>query len=66
MKREVRRPPRVSFCRRCVGTGVWRHLMDDGTPLTGPCPQCEGSGWVTVSSVTEYDIRPYRRAIHNS
>ena len=60
MKREVRRPPRVSFCRRCVGTGVWRHLMDDGTPLTEPCPQCEGSGLVTVSSVTEYDIRPYK------
>lgn len=60
MKREVRKPPRISFCRKCVGTGAWRHLGHDGTLLTEPCPQCEGSGWVTVSSVTEYDIRPYK------
>lgn len=56
MEKEIKRPPRVAVCKECHGTGT---VNDE---FCGPikCPQCEGSGRVTVSSVTTLDIRPYR------
>ena len=57
MEKEIKRPPRVALCKECRGTGT---VNDE---FHGPikCPQCEGSGRVTVSSVTTLDIRPYRQ-----
>lgn len=54
MKKTVRKPPHVSLCRECSGKGV----IDGDAPVV--CPQCEGSGRVTVSAVMELDIRPYK------
>nr|DAP09325.1 MAG TPA: chaperone protein [Bacteriophage sp.] len=56
MGKEVRRPPRVAVCKECHGTGV----QQGSCSMLARCPQCEGSGRVTVSSVTTLDIRPYR------
>lgn len=54
MKKTVRKPPHVSLCRECGGRGV----IDGDAPVV--CPQCEGSGRVTVSGVLNLDIRPYK------
>lgn len=54
MKRNVTRPPKVSLCRMCGGTG--RVNVDH--PQV--CPQCEGSGRVIVSGTMELDIQPYK------
>lgn len=58
MEKEVRRPPRVAVCKECHGTGMQQTEIPQITPAV--CPQCEGSGRVTVSSVTTLDIRPYK------
>lgn len=50
MKKEVTKEPKVALCRVCHGMG---------RTSTGVCPQCGGSGRVTVSMTAEYDIRPY-------
>lgn len=62
MKREVRKAPKVTICRKCRGTG---EIADDMPLETRCCPQCEGSGRVTVSCEMTVDIRPYRPARHN-
>lgn len=61
MNKEIRRAPRVVVCKECHGTGI----QPAETPQRHPtiCVQCEGSGRVTVSSVTMLDIRPYRPRI---
>ncbi|QCD40599.1 molecular chaperone DnaJ [Duncaniella sp. C9] len=59
MEKEIKRPPRIAVCRECNGTGVQRAESPQRYP--DPCPQCEGSGRVTVSSVTTLDIRPYKQ-----
>lgn len=56
MKRAITRPPKVALCRRCKGTGI--HTGAEGERRT--CPQCEGSGRVTVSCEMTLDIRPYK------
>lgn len=61
MKLQVTKAPKVALCRKCRGTGIWRHADDGGVTLAEPRPQCGGSGRVTVSAVVEYDIRPYKR-----
>ncbi len=61
MKKEMTKPPKIAICRRCGGSGLWRHTGSDGTPVFEQCPQCEGSGRVTVSAKMEFDIRPYRQ-----
>lgn len=59
MKRKISRPPKVALCRECKGTG---QVYTDYSTFNVPkcCPQCEGSGRVTVSCEMELDIRPYR------
>lgn len=61
MKHQVTKAPKVALCRKCCGTGQWRQKREDGTFTFEQCPQCEGSGRVTVSAVMEYDIRPYKQ-----
>lgn len=61
MKKEMTKPPKIAICRRCGGSGLWRHTGCDGKPVFERCPQCEGSGRVTVSAKVEFDIRPYRQ-----
>lgn len=48
----------MALCRRCHGTG----RIGTGRLFrrTESCPQCEGSGRVTVSAEMELDIRPYK------
>lgn len=58
MKKEVSRPPKVALCRVCKGTGIVAAEAPQCYP--DPCPQCEGSGRVTVSCEMTLDIRPYR------
>ncbi len=58
MEKEIKRPPRIAVCRECNGTGTLKTESFKSHPL--PCPQCEGSGRVTVSSATILYIRPYR------
>lgn len=55
MKKEITRGVRVTVCKECGGSGV---RTDDGGQERR-CRQCQGSGRVTVSSVTVLDIRPY-------
>lgn len=57
MIQEAEKKPKVALCRRCYGTG---RLCDKETGETATCPQCEGSGRVTVSARMVYDIRPYK------
>lgn len=52
MKRMVVKPRKVALCRVCHGTGRY-----EGGKT---CPQCGGSGRVTVSCRMELDIQPYR------
>nr|DAG08262.1 MAG TPA: TRYPTOPHAN RNA-BINDING ATTENUATOR PROTEIN-INHIBITORY PROTEIN REGULATION, ANTI-TRAP [Caudoviricetes sp.] len=54
MKKEITRGVRVTVCKECGGSGA---ETDDGQKRR--CRQCQGSGRVTVSSVTVLDIRPY-------
>lgn len=54
MKKTIRKTPKVTLCRECGGTG---HI-DGDHPVV--CPQCEGSGRVTVSGTMELDIRAYK------
>lgn len=61
MKQKMMKAPKVALCRKCYGTGRWRKEKQDGTYSIETCPQCEGSGRVTVSAVMEYDIRPYKQ-----
>lgn len=58
MEKEIKRPPRIVVCRECNGTGAQKTESPQGQ---SPCPQCEGSGRVIVSSVTILDIHPYRQ-----
>ncbi|MDO4213205.1 MAG: molecular chaperone DnaJ [Bacteroidales bacterium] len=43
----------LCICRRCNGTGV------DPEHPGRPCPQCDGSGRVVVSSDVVTNCRPY-------
>lgn len=61
MKHEVTKAPKVALCRKCNGAGQRCWIKEDGTEIVQQCPQCEGSGRVTVSAVIEYDIRPYKQ-----
>lgn len=58
MIQEVTKAPKVALCRKCHGTGV----ITSGRFLKKQevCPQCGGSGRVTVSARMELDIRPYK------
>lgn len=49
--------PKIALCRKCYGTGK---TIDKDSGETHTCPQCEGSGRVTVSARMTYDIRPYK------
>lgn len=60
MKRSVKKSPKIALCRKCRGTGYWHHTDASGRKYVELCPQCEGSGRVTVSAEMEYDIRPYK------
>ncbi len=65
MKKEISRPPKVALCRICKGTGQISEPQQEGrgpqrAPRLIPCPQCEGSGRVTVSCEMALDIRPYK------
>lgn len=69
MKREIKRPPKVALCRVCKGTGHIDEPPQEGygpqrTPAQIACPQCEGSGRVTVSCEMTLDIRPYKPKNH--
>lgn len=67
MKKQVTKSPKVALCRECGGTGTVRETVKRPGRLfcrrTGTeertCPQCGGSGRVTVSASIELDIRPY-------
>lgn len=58
MKKAITRPPKVALCQMCKGTGIVATEAPQRYPE--PCPQCEGSGRVTVSCEMTLDIRPYR------
>lgn len=60
MRQRITKAPKIALCRVCRGAGHLRRKEADGTYTTLRCPQCEGSGRVTVSAVMECDIRPYR------
>ena len=65
MIQEVSKGAKVALCRKCHGTGRIVHVKrDDGAELPrteqSVCPQCEGSGRVTVSCKMTLDIRPYK------
>jgi DnaJ-class molecular chaperone len=57
MIQELEKKPKVALCRKCYGTG---HIHDKDTGEEHECPQCEGTGRVTVSARMVYDIRPYK------
>ena len=56
MRLKLYKAPKISLCRKCHGTGL---CEDDGTVTVDRCPQCDGTGRVTVSAVIDYEIRPY-------
>ena len=58
MKKAITIPPKDALCRMCKGTGIVATEAPQRYPE--PCPQCEGSGRVTVSCEMTLDIRPYR------
>lgn len=58
MKKEITRSPKIALCRMCKGTGILAAEAPERHPYR--CPQCEGSGRVTVSCEMTLDIRPYR------
>ena len=59
MTRKLEKSPKIALCRRCHGTGYLP--AEAGREGRYLCPQCEGSGRVTVSAVIEYDLRPYNK-----
>ena len=56
MIKEVTKPAKIAVRRECGGTGIKANLL--GKPKQ--CPQCEGTGRVTVSGKMTLDIRPYK------
>lgn len=58
MKNHVTKEPKIALCRKCHGKGV----LTSGRFIKKieVCPQCEGSGRVTVSCEMTLDIRPYK------
>lgn len=58
MKKEVRKEPKIALCRACRGTG--KILSGHFFRKEETCPQCEGSGRVTVGCEMTLDIRPYK------
>nr|DAO18609.1 MAG TPA: chaperone protein [Caudoviricetes sp.] len=72
MKRNVTKDPKIALCRACHGTGTVHETVEHSSRLFGrkktetvetTCPQCGGSGRVTVSANIELDIRPYHPKI---
>lgn len=64
MIKSIKKSARISLCQQCHGTGLWKHA-DSGDPsvvIAERCPQCLGSGRVTVSVEARYDIRPWKDA----
>lgn len=68
MIQEVEKAPKVALCRECHGTGIVLKTVERPSRLFArkrpetveePCPQCGGSGRVTVSARMTLDIRPY-------
>lgn len=57
MKRAISKPPRVSICSSCRGTGKMVDYIHDAQMT---CPQCCGSGRVVVSCEMVVDVRPYK------
>ena len=64
MKQNVKKDPKVALCRKCHGTGkiVSGHFIRKAET----CPQCEGSGRVTVSCDMTLDIRPFKPKVEQS
>lgn len=68
MKRKVTKGAKIALCQSCHGTGLaevpadvrFRFFGRKGKTSPGVCPQCGGSGRVTVSAEMELDIRPYQ------
>ncbi len=60
MIQEVSKSPKIALCRKCHGTGYYRHIETDSSNSIHICPQCEGSGRVLVSCKMRLDIRPYK------
>lgn len=58
MIQTVKKPVKIALCRRCSGLGTIEESAEGTSDTT--CPQCDGSGRVTVSGVITLDIRPYR------
>lgn len=58
MKNHVTKEPKIALCRKCHGKGVF--TSGRFIKKTEVCPQCEGSGRVTVSCEMTLDIRPYK------
>lgn len=66
MKRNVTKSRKIALCRACHGTGTVQKAVESPARFfgrrkteTAVCPQCGGSGRVTVSANMELDIRPY-------
>lgn len=61
MKSHVSKGPKIALCRMCHGMGVVQAKKGGlpGNTTERICPQCDGSGRVTVSAKIELDIRPY-------
>lgn len=66
MIHEVEKSPKISLCRTCCGTGKIKKCDYSTFPIYGVCPQCEGSGRVTVSAKMTLDIRPYKPKVEQS
>lgn len=69
MKRNVTKTPKIALCRACHGTGIVLKTVEHPSRFfvrkrqettEEACPQCGGSGRVTVSANIELDIRPYK------
>lgn len=69
MIEEIRKPLKIALCRKCHGTGRVRlaeetESAESSSHTIGSnectCPQCEGSGRVTVTCQMTLDIRPYK------
>ncbi len=60
MKNHVTKEPKVALCRKCHGTGEIIVKTDWIHRKRVACPQCEGSGRVTVSCEMTLDIHPYK------
>lgn len=52
--------PKICLCRQCGGAGFTTRLDErEENEVTELCPNCEGSGRVVVSGVTEATIQPF-------